>query len=248
MTNTTTQIPFNFDFNGHQLRAFSINQEPWLIAKDVCRVLEITNISRAVETLDEDEKGMITTHTLGGPQRLLAVTESGLYGLVFKSRKPDAKAFRKWVTSIVLPAIRKDGMYIEGEEHATTEAELVALAQRALDGLMSKLEEKQRQLDEQATKMADYDTRWTRKDSIGLTEFARQVGLRPNKFTETLRSLGYLFNRRGTNNIPYAAHTDTLFVRRETTQGFGQTLLTQAGCEHFTKMVAAGSFDAVKAA
>lgn len=275
MTNALT--PYYFDFNGHQLRAFNIDGQPWLVAKDVCDALSLSNSRKAIASLDDaeikvttgysirqdagnpsaDEKGVCTADTprqRGNPRNLM-VNESGLYALIFKSRKPEAKAFRLWVTSIVLPAIRKDGMYIDGEEHATTEEDFVALAQRAFDGVAAKVDrlqaqvrERDCQLSEQASKIADYDTRWSRNDSIGLTEYARQAGLRPNKFTETLREMGYLFNRKGTRNMPYAHHLDTLFIRKETTAGFPQTFLTPVGCEHFNTMIADGSFDAVKAA
>ena len=245
--NNHTQIPFNFDFNGHHLRAFNIAGEPWLIAKDVCKSLELGNVSRAVETLDSDEKGMITTHTLGGPQKLLTVNESGLYELVFKSRKPDAKAFRKWVTSVVLPVLRKDGMYVVGEEHTMTDEDLTGFTKRAIEALDAKLAEKRKEIAEQAPKVASYDARWSRNETLGLTAFAKQMGLKPNKFTETLRDMGYLFNRGKTRNLPYVRHK-SLFIRRDTDTGFAQTVLTQAGAEHFDVLAKDGTFDAIRAA
>jgi prophage antirepressor-like protein len=81
------------------------------VAKDVCEVLGIANARDALQRLDDDEKGVATTDTLGGKQTLATVYESGLYALIFTSRKEEAKAFRKWVTSEVLPAIRKTGAY-----------------------------------------------------------------------------------------------------------------------------------------
>jgi prophage antirepressor-like protein len=87
------------------------NGDPWFVAKDVCRVLDLTNASKAVSSLDDDEKGVTNSYTLGGEQEVLTVSESGLYALIFRSRKPQAKTFRKWVTSEVLPAIRKVGRY-----------------------------------------------------------------------------------------------------------------------------------------
>ena len=85
--------------------------EPWFVAKDVCDILELTNPSKAVLGLDEDEKGVTKGYTLGGEQDLIIINESGLYNLIFRSNKPQAKVFRKWVTSEVLPAIRKQGHY-----------------------------------------------------------------------------------------------------------------------------------------
>lgn len=98
-------------FNDHEVRTVIIRGEPWFVAKDVCDVLGIQNVSQAIANLADDEKGICNSDTLGGSQELLTVNESGLYALIFKSRKPEAKAFRHWVTSEVLPSIRKTGRY-----------------------------------------------------------------------------------------------------------------------------------------
>lgn len=101
-----------FSFENHPIRTTTDeNGEPLFVAKDVCEVLEIANVSQACSRLDTDEKGVVLTDTLGGTQELMAVTESGLYALIFRSRKEEARRFRKWVTSEVLPAIRKTGSY-----------------------------------------------------------------------------------------------------------------------------------------
>ena len=85
--------------------------DPWFVAKDACDCLEITNVSQACQTLDEDEKGIYKVYTLGGSQDMMLISESGLYTLIMRSNKPEAKVFRKWVTSEVLPSIRKTGGY-----------------------------------------------------------------------------------------------------------------------------------------
>ena len=78
---------------------------------DVCAVLDIANPRQAISRLDDDEKGVLTVDTLGGKQAVNVISESGLYALIFTSRKPQAKAFRRWVTSEVLPSIRRTGAY-----------------------------------------------------------------------------------------------------------------------------------------
>ena len=85
--------------------------ELWFVTADVCRVLDIKNSRDAVADLDDDEKGVVNTDTLGGKQEMNIINESGLYSLILRSRKPEAKAFRKWVTSDVIPSIRKTGSY-----------------------------------------------------------------------------------------------------------------------------------------
>lgn len=85
--------------------------EPWFVLGDVCRVLGLTTPAKSAARLDDDEKGVTTVHTLGGPQEVTILSESGLYALILTSRKPAAKRFRKWVTAEVLPEIRRRGRY-----------------------------------------------------------------------------------------------------------------------------------------
>ncbi len=101
-------------FNNQQfgeVRATEINGEPWFVLMDVCRVLEIGNTRNVTRRLDVDEKGVHEMDTLGGKQNLTVINESGLYTVILRSDKPQAKPFRKWVTSEVLPTIRKTGEY-----------------------------------------------------------------------------------------------------------------------------------------
>ncbi len=117
--NDTTGLMRAFDFNSHPVRVVERDGAPWFVAADVCRVLDLSNPSKVCGDLDEDETMTLTTsegHSgqRGGAQFLNVISESGLYALVFKSRKPEAKVFRRWVTSEVLPAIRQTGAYAVG--------------------------------------------------------------------------------------------------------------------------------------
>jgi prophage antirepressor-like protein len=87
------------------------NGEPLWVAKDICECLDLKDINRSLSKLDEDEKGTQILSTLGGNQKMSVINESGLYNLIFRSNKPEAKKFKKWVTSEVLPTIRKTGSY-----------------------------------------------------------------------------------------------------------------------------------------
>lgn len=102
---------FNFSQEKAPIRVQLINGEPWFVAKDICEVLGIEKYRDAVSRLDEDERESVLVDTLGGMQKMAAVSESGLYSLIFQSRKPEARKFRKWVTNEVLPSIRKKGYY-----------------------------------------------------------------------------------------------------------------------------------------
>ena len=88
------------------------DETPWWVAKDICDVLEINNSRQALSYLDDDEKGVTTNDTPGGAQEMAIINEPGLYSLILRSRKPEAKAFKRWITHDVLPTIRKHGMYL----------------------------------------------------------------------------------------------------------------------------------------
>lgn len=107
MANSIT--PFNFGQSA--IRTTTVGDAVWFSAADVCDVLGIKNHRDSLQHLDEDEKGVASSDTLGGQQKISVVNESGLYALVLRSRKPEARKFAKWVTSEVLPAIRKTGSY-----------------------------------------------------------------------------------------------------------------------------------------
>ena len=102
-----------FNHLGNNIRVMTDEQgAPWFVAKDVCAILELSNPRTSLALLDEEEKGVHSMDTLGGKQELTTINESALYSLILRSRKPEAKAFRRWVTSEVLPSIRKRGGYL----------------------------------------------------------------------------------------------------------------------------------------
>lgn len=92
-----------WNYGDNDVRILMIDDEPWLVLADVCRVLELSTPARVAERLDDDEKGMSQIHTLGGTQNMTIISESGFYSVVLRSDKPQAKPFRKWVTSVLLP-------------------------------------------------------------------------------------------------------------------------------------------------
>jgi len=94
-----------------EFRTFEVDGEPWFSLADACRSLDIKNASDAANRLDDDEKGVVQTDTLGGAQKIRIINESGLWNLVLRSDKPEAKRFKKWVTKTVLPQIRKTGSF-----------------------------------------------------------------------------------------------------------------------------------------
>ncbi|MCC1770971.1 Bro-N domain-containing protein, partial [Salmonella enterica subsp. enterica serovar Indiana] len=115
-----------FKFGDSEIRVINKCGEPWFVAKDVCDALALTNSRKALTALDDDEKGVTLSYTLGGKQNLSIVSESGMYTLVLRCRDAVNKGsvphkFRKWVTAEVLPSIRKHGEYVKGKKTTVEE-------------------------------------------------------------------------------------------------------------------------------
>ena len=138
-----------WNYESSEIRTVQINGEPWFVLSDVCKVLELSSPHKVAERLDGDEKGRNQIPTLGGVQEMTVVNESGLYAVILRSDKPQAKPFRKWVTSEVLPSIRKHGSYSVQSQFADLSPQLQVLIQ---------METRQKQIEarqaEQATALA----------------------------------------------------------------------------------------------
>lgn len=104
-------MAFQFNATSQEVRSLIIDSEPFFVAKDICDILELSHTTKALKVLDNDEKLNVPIVHSGQNRKMLVISESGLYRLIFKSIKPEAKAFQKWVTSEVLPSIRKNGYY-----------------------------------------------------------------------------------------------------------------------------------------
>lgn len=138
-----------WNYESSEIRTVQVNGEPWFVLADVCKVLEISNSRNISSRLEPDEKGVTLVDTLGGTQQMTIINESGLYAVVLRSDKPQAKPFRKWVTSEVLPSIRKHGSYSVQSQFADLSPQLQVLIQ---------METRQKQIEarqaEQATALA----------------------------------------------------------------------------------------------
>lgn len=157
---TTFQFPLTIGRDAN-VRITDQNGDPWFIAKDVCEILGLTNPASTLALLDDDEKNTIhiMDGTPGNPNKTI-ISESGLYSLILKSRKPEAKRFKKWVTSEVLPSIRKHGGYLKGQEELP-------------EGLVSSLH---RTLQENALPALRYYDRLTEHDHYpGISQHKREA-------------------------------------------------------------------------
>jgi len=160
MRNVTT---FKFPITGDSARIVDKNGEPWFVAKDVCEILGLT-ARDSVRHLDQDEKTYVPRTYLGmfPGKDMLLINESGLFSLIMRSRKPEARRFKRWVTRDVLPAIRKDGAYITGEEKVKTgemsEDELINKALAIVAKKIERLKEERGNLQAQAPKHLEFLT------------------------------------------------------------------------------------------
>ena len=140
-----------------EMRTLNIDGEPWFVAADICRALEIKNNREAISRLDEDEKGVGLIDTLGGNQEMTIVSESGLYSLVLGSRKPEAKVFKRWITHEVIPAIRKTGVYsvkpLSQAEMLLEQAKLMVRQEQRMSAMEIKQSETEKRIDALETKL-----------------------------------------------------------------------------------------------
>lgn len=190
------QVFNNTEFG--EVRTIMQNGEPWFVASDVCKALEIDRT--ATRRLEDDEKGVHSTHTPGGTQDITIVNEPGLYTLVLGSRKPEAKAFKRWITHEVIPAIRKHGMYAVDELIANPDLAIAALtalkeerAKRA--ELESACAVQTQQIAEMQPKSSYYDLILNCKDLMSVTKIAKDYGKSAIWLNEKLRELGVQFKQ-----------------------------------------------------
>ena len=161
-------------FEGAEVRAvIGPDGEPRFVAADVCRVLDIGNVSDAVRRLDDDERGLDSIDTPNGCQFMTLVTESGLYSLVMGSRKPEAKRFKRWVTSEVLPAIRKTGSY--GQQDALAALNDPATLRALLGDYAGRVQALEAGAAAAAPKLEVYDRIVASGDTVGFREAAKLV-------------------------------------------------------------------------
>lgn len=211
-----------FDFKGAALRTLTDEAgEPWFVLKDCMSILDLGNPTETVKMFDKDE--FSTTEvidSIGRRQQTYIISEPGLYRLVMKSRKPEAKEFQRWVTHEVLPSIRKHGGYMAGQERMTPEQ--MALA--SMRWLQSKVDEQAKQLKAQEGKVLFANAVETARPSILVGDFAKilksnGIDIGPRRLFAWLREHGWLIKVKGSSwNMPTQKAMDLhLFEVKETT-------------------------------
>lgn len=218
-----------FDFRGASLRTLTDKAgEPWFVAKDVCDILELGNTTNALRALDEDEKTNFTNCNVAqnGGRAPLIISEPGLYKLIMRSRKPEAKEFQRWVTHEVLPQIRKTGGYIPTSE---TDDDMTILAKAVMIGQRT-MEAQKRKIAEQQTRIVELEPKARVAHAVAasdgtclvgeLAKMLRQNGMDigQNRLFRLLQADGYLGKSGSNRNVPTQRAMDLgLFRIKETT-------------------------------
>ena len=231
-----------FVYSGAEVRTVRKDGAPWFVLKDVCGVLNLGTPSRVAERLDGDEVSLThLTDSLGRLQETTVISESGLYNVILRSDKPEAKPFRKWVTAEVLPAIRRSGGYIAGQNDLSP-AELMAKALKVAEHTLAERDARISSLQVQNAIMApkaDYFDELVERNTLtSFRDTAKELGIPPRKFTQFLLDKKYIYRDKKEKLMPYENKNDGLFEVKESfndkTAWSGlQTMVTPKGRETF---------------
>lgn len=222
------------------VRSILIDGDPWFVAADVCKALELEKTNRALSRLDDDEKGAHSVSTPGGRQRMSIISESGLYSLILGSRKPEARAFKRWITHEVIPSIRKHGAYMTDSLLNALEAHPEAVPEylNRLRSENARNRELNRRLRLALPKAEYYDAFVDPADCTNIRTTAKELGVPEKQFTRYLEEKKYLFRDKNRKLFPRAVKKSAgLFLVRDFYTERGKlghyTLITPAGKRHF---------------
>lgn len=208
-----------FNFNNKEIRTLAIEGEPYFVGKDVAEVLGYTKARNAIASHvdDDDKKEAPIQGALGGTQSMIVINESGLYSLILSSKMPTAKKFKRWITSEVLPAIRKHGAYMTPakiEEVLTDPDTIIQLATQLKQEREGRLIAEQRI--GELTPKADYcDKVLADKSLVTITQIAKDYGMSGRALNATLHDLGVIY-KQGETWFLYAKYQKTGWTHSET--------------------------------
>ncbi|WP_163834671.1 BRO family protein [Spartinivicinus ruber] len=177
-----------FQFGSSAVRVINKDGEPWFVATDVAKVLGYSEAYKMTRNLDDDEKGRQIVGTLGGDQALQVINESGLYSAILKSRRPEAKTFKKWVTNEVLPSIRKTGSYGVAQIDWSNTGQIAGLLVQSLE----KVQEQTKQIEVLTPKAEFHDQVTQSDDAITIAEAAKIMGTGRNRLFKFLRDIKWV--------------------------------------------------------
>lgn len=194
--NDLQKFTFSSDIVTCPVRVTTIDDEPWFVAADVLSILDLDR--KALERLDDDERGVSLVHTPGGMQNATVVSEPGLYSLILGSRKPSAKAFKRWVTHELLPTLRKTGRYEFSIPKTLSEALRLAADQAET------IEQQAAVIEHQRPAVEFHEAVQSTNDAVSVRDLAKVLGTGQNRLYGWLRENRILM----ADNRPYQPHLD----------------------------------------
>ena len=254
-----------FTYEDQPVRVVTINAEPWFVLADLCKVLNLSQPHRVAARLAGDMKGRTQMTTPGGDQEMTIVSEAGMYEVVIRSDKPEAAAFRRWITSEVLPSIRKHGGYLttEAAEKALTDPDFIIRLATDLKEERARRAELEAQHEADKPKVLFADSVAASRTSILVGDLAKilrgngiQIGA--TRLFAWMRGNGYLVKQQGTAwNMPTQRSMELgLFEVKETavTHSDGHVTISKTpkvtgkGQTYFVDRFLSGRFDSEEAA
>lgn len=216
-----------------KVRSLLLDGEPWFVASDVCAAIEVDRT--AVRRLDDDEKGVHLMHTPGGEQRLGIINEFGLYSLILSSRKPEAKAFKRWITHEVIPSIRKHGVYMTDSlmDQVMQNPQIIYKMAEKLLTERNRAERLNKELQAAKPKAAYFDAFVHPGDCTNIRNTASELGIPQKEFVTWLLKKKVLYRDFNGQLLPYSTylHRGCFIVRDFVQNGHQcvQTLFTPRG-------------------
>lgn len=192
-----------FSFDGQPVSEITINDNPWFVAKEIAEILGYADTQAMTRRLDDDEKGMQDLHTLGGLQKITIINESGLYNAIIGSNKPNAKKFKKWVTSEVLPKIRKTGGYAIPRDPL----EVIELALAGMKAERARADKLQLQNAEMAPKVKLLENNLESQELVTINKIAVDLNISAIALNLFLKENAIIY-KQGKNWFPYADWRD----------------------------------------
>ena len=235
-----------FVYNSISIRTVRINGQTWFVLKDVCGALGISNHKMAAQRLDEDEVSQTDLiDSLGRKQLVHIVNESGLYNVILRSDKPEAKPFRKWVTSEVLPSVRTTGVYMTGNaaDRILQDPDFIIQLATQVKERNAQLAAAKEKIALDAPKVEYFDRAVERGDNLSFRDTAKVLGVSQSTFINFLGINHYIYRDQKGRLRPYSQYEQNgLFTVKEfekETSGYSsvQPLVTFKGRNYFSKKI-----------
>ena len=214
------QIFKNAEFGS--VRTITVEGEPYFVGKDVAEILGYSNTRKALaDHVDEEDKGVTKCDTLGGVQDLTVINESGLYSLIMSSKMPNAKKFKRWVTSEVLPTIRRHGLYAMDEVLANPDILINALLELKAErernaNLQAVVAVQNQQMIEMQPKVSYYDVVLNCKDLVAISVIAKDYGWSATKLNQYLQKKGIQYKQGGKIWLLYQKYAEKGYTSTKT--------------------------------